>query len=1181
MDLISWIRKHHRFYHYTEVSDDESSLSNNGIRSVFKSTDGNIWVATLDGLNLMYRDKLNQVKFKRFQPDITDSTSISYHVIASLAEDDYGNIWVGTENGGLSIYDRRKQIFYRHYHNPRDPTSLGNNSIHSIYKDRTGALWLATLNSGLNKFDPRSTKFQHQLVQPYLENTLSHNNVTCFLEDIQGNLWIGTDGGGLNYYNVANNTYKHFKHDPKNNQSLGSNAVLSLQYDTKGRLWVGTWDGGLNLFDEQTETFTRLINDPQDSQSISSNSIFAMLIDSQGRFWVGAYRGALELFDPDNKSFTHFIDSNFPSHTTYEIFEDAAGDIWIGYLDGGLSLFEWEEGQIGNFTRFRYNQDSGLENAPFTVTTIYEDGQRNLWVGTQGAGLNLFNRNTKTFKPFNKTHGLPNDVINGIQEDNQGFLWISTNKGISKLDLTDKTFRNYNSADGLQSDEFIRGAFLKTNEGQLVFGGIQGFNMFTPFEVKDNNLVPEVHLTDFKINNQSVKSIDLNSPLDRHIDDVDHIELSHDQSIISFDYVALNYSQGSKNQYRYMLEGYDEEWQEVGNSRTANYTKLPPGNYIFKVQGSNNDLVWNEQGASVALTIKPPWWKTRAAYVMYGILAVITLLGARQNIVHRERLQSSLRLEHLELKKMQELDQVKSRFFANISHEFRTPLTLIKEPLKAIYQGELLGNSSNQFRMMLRNTQKLLSLTNQLLDLSRLGAGSLKLNFSENEFLKFLRIITASFRSQAERQYIKFRFIDGGGPIKLCYDQEKLEDVLFNVLSNAFKFTPEYGTITLKVTTILIENKEWAQVTVKDTGIGIPHDQIENIFDRFYQADNNQSDSRSGSGIGLALTKELVELHKGKITVESEEGLGTEFHILLPCGKEHLSTRDIESPPNVEVNAYGELSGLMENHHQKTQNEASGHLPLLLIVEDNNDMRAYITEYLETNHRILEASNGEEGLKIAIDELPELIISDIRMPIMGGVELCKKLKQNQRTSHIPVMLLTGRVDEENEIQGLEHGADYYFTKPFNSKLLQLTVHNIIQSREVLRNHYSGEKSISLEPSSVKLSSGDERFLKDALFCVEENISNWEFSVIEFGKELGLSRMQLYRKLKSITGQSANEFIRTIRLKRAAQLLEQSNYTIAEITYEVGFSDLKYFRECFKKHFHVTPSKYLENRKNHS
>ena len=1162
-------KQHQRFFKYSKEADDKTSLSDNAIWTVFKSGNGNIWIGTRNGLNLMYRNQMNQVKFQQFLPDITDPNSLSYHVIASLAEDGYGNLWIGTENGGLSIFDPRKQTFQRLYHNPRNPKSLGNNSVQYIYKDRTGAMWLAPLNSGINKYDARSTKFKHTSVKPYLQNTLSHNNVMCFLEDPKGNLWIGTDGGGLNYYDPVENHYKHYRHNPKDPNSIGSDAVLDLLYDDDNRLWISTWEGGLNLFNSDKGTFTQYQRDPKDSKSIRANSIHTMLYDSKGRLWLGAIRGTLELFDPNTGTFRHFQNNQYPNSSIYAIFEDRAGDMWVGYQAGGLSQFKFEDGQ-GSFTNFNYDQNQ----APITVTNIYEDSFGNLWIGTEGAGLNLFDRDQQTFTSFNHTHGLPNDVIHDIQEDKQGFLWISTNRGISKFDPRQLTFRNYNQADGLQSDEFIRGSSYTTSDGKIMFGGINGFNYFYPEAIQDNQYIPPVYLTDFLINHQPVAIGTEESPLTVHIGETEKISLNHDQSIFTIGFAALNYTQGENNRYQYQLDGYDEHWQQVGSLRSATYTKVPPGQYVFRVKGSNNDGIWNEQEASISIRVNPPWWKSDVAQVLYICLFILALMGARQIVIHRERLKSRIQLEQLELKKMHEMDNLKSRFFANISHEFRTPLTLIKEPLKYMFKEGFMGNSKQQLRVMLRNTDKLLSLTNKLQDLSKLGAGSLKLRAFENDLPKFLKIISESFRSQAERQFLVFNFEDKGGPQRLYFDEEKLEDVLYNILSNAFKFTPEYGQIDLELDTVQNAEGDWAQITVRDNGIGIPEDQIENIFNRFYQADNQIRSSARGSGIGLALTRELVELHHGTISVQSREDQGTKVIIHLPCGCDHLDPKEIVKPQMVEITQEGKLKGLESAVDNQAVEIDLKDLPLILVVEDNDDMRAYISEYLETKHRVVEASNGEEALEMAIRLRPELIISDIRMPVMGGVELCKQLKQDDRTNHIPVMLLTGRVDEENEINGLAHGADYYFTKPFNSKLLQLTIHNIIQSREVLKNHYSGSQ-ISLEPSRVSMSSGDEKFLKSALSCVEENISNPEFSVIELGKGVGLSRMQLYRKLKSVTGQSANEFIREIRLKRAAQLIEERHYTIAEITYEVGFNDLQYFRECFKKHFNVTPSKYLD------
>lgn len=1161
-------KKANRFYSYKYESDNPSSLSNNDVRKILITSKGDLWIGTHHGLNLMYRDTFNRVAFRRFHQD-NAKTSLSYSVISALEEDNYGNIWIGMENEGLSVYNSHEDAFSYYFADPKQPASLGGNSIWSIYKDNTGIMWLGSLNSGVNKYNPQSKRFSHYLHNPFSSTSLSHNYVSCFLEDKQGNLWIGTDGGGLNYLDRQSGQFRHFKHDPQDPTSLGSDAVLSLIKDPEGRLWVGTWEGGLNLYDPRTESFTRYIHNPEDTASIASNNIFAMMIDSRENFWIAASGGALDLFNPESGDFRHF--GRFSHCSIFKILEDQKGNIWIGSDGFGLSRLDTTGSLAADFKHY-----NDLENHPRSVISMLQDSKGNFWLGTEGSGVVQFDPETSTFTSYLKEPRLSHQVINGILEDDNGYLWFSTNRGIWKFDPIKITFRNYDNADGIQADEFIRGSYNSCNDGKMLFGGINGFNEFYPDAIRDNLHVEAVYLNEFRINQQVIKPGQPGSPLNKHINKTSEITLSHDQSIFSIDYVTPDYTHGENNQYKYILEGYDDDWQMVGSNRTATYTKIPHGRYLFKVKGSNSDGIWNEQAASLIINISPPWWKSTPAILVYLVLAVGGLWGSRQLVVYRERLNSQLQLEHLELQKLQEMDDMKSRFFANISHEFRTPLTLIQEPLRNIYSSNLTGKTRQQFRVMLRNTQKLLTLTNRLLDLSKLGVGSLKLMASEHELSKFLKIISESFKSQAERQSIKFKFIDKGCPERLFYDEEKLEDVMYNLLSNALKFTPEYGSVIMEARTVTRDDQQWAQVKITDSGIGIPSGQVPNIFDRFYQASNRETASNNGSGIGLALTKELVELHQGIIRVISEEGKGTTVIVQLPCGTEHLRQSQIVASKTPEVTIDGELTGIGTIKEDKKERVLEK-LPLILVVEDDEDMRAYISEYLETNHRVVEAGNGQEALTIATKALPELIISDIHMPVMDGVELCKRLKQDSRTSHIPVLLLTGRIDQENELRSLEHGADYYFTKPFNSKLLQLTVNNILQSREVLRNHYTGSDKASIEPSQVKMSSGSERFIQNALACVEENISNPEFSVIELGKGVGLSRMQLYRKLKSVTGQSPNEFIRTIRLKRAAQLLERSNYTISEITYQVGFNDLQYFRECFKKHFDVTPSKFLDQR----
>jgi signal transduction histidine kinase/DNA-binding response OmpR family regulator len=731
-------------------------------------------------------------------------------------------------------------------------------------------------------------------------------------------------------------------------------------------------------------------------------------------------------------------------------------------------------------------------------------------------------------------------------------------------------FRNFDIADGLPTNEFRPGSVYRRN-GRLLFGSVNGFVAFHPDSIRDNASVPPVYITGFKVMEKQ-----RNVPATR-------VELRYNENFLSFDFVALNYILPEKNQYAYKMEGIDKDWVYNGTRRFASYKNLDPGDYIFLVKASNNDGVWNQQGASLILTILPPPWRTWWAYSLYGSIGICLLYVLRQNTIKRERLKHELKLQRLEAEKMQEINQLKSRFFANISHEFRTPLTLILGPLeKFLSRTHTDSEDKSLYLMMQHNAGRLLHLINQLLDLSKLEVGSLKLEPQPADLVAFLKATILSFTSLAQSRQIQYQLHFPADHPVMYFDADKLEKILVNLLSNAFKFTAGGGSVSVTVSFQEMPSekqrpKQMLEITVKDSGIGISPEHIDKVFDRFYQANDSDTKQREGTGIGLALSKELVELHGGEISLDSERGKSATFTVRLP-----LEVVPITLPP-----LHPDELPLTKGTHRiiyeesETENTADHptinyknkkqRTPLLLVVEDNADIRWYIRENLNTQYQIVEAINGVEALTQAIELMPDLIVSDIMMPMMDGIELCRQLKTNECTSHIPVILLTAKAGEASQLEGLETGADDYLTKPFSRKELKVRIKNLIEQRARLRACFS--KKVSVEPKQVAVTSADEKFLQRALAVVEANMANAEFDVETFGREVGMSRTHIHRKLKALTDQSVSEFIRTIRLKRAAQLLSQKAGNVSEIAYLVGFKEQSYFSRCFQQTFGCAPSEY--------
>lgn len=1178
---------------FSRVEHDSSganSLGHDQIRTIFEDRAGALWIGTGGGLDKLVLEGANQhaVTIKHYHHDPNDPASLSASAVWSIFEDQSGRLWIGTGNG-LNRFDREAEKFYHYHHDPNDPNSLSENYIRTIGEDRSGMLWIGTWNGGLNKLDRRRGMFAHYRNIPNDSNSLSHNNVRAFYEDSRdggSTLWIGTRGGGLIKFDRKEQTFKQYTDDRDDPNDLSHNYVWSILEDRAGRFWIGTYGDGLKRFDRKKERFTHYRHDPANPNSLSHKSVMPIYEDRFGTLWIGT-DGGLNKFDPETETFKHYKhdpndSASLSRNGIWSIFEDHAGRLWIGTDGGGLNRFDREKGVFKHYKNDPDNPQSLSNNHVFC---ILEDSRHNgtLWLGTWGGGLNKFDAATEKFVHYTEKDGLPNDVVYGILADDHGNLWLSTNKGISRFNIATETFKNYNTHDGLQSHEFNAGAYHKSKGGEMFFGGINGFNAFYPGEIKDNTYIPPIVITAFKKFDQIAK---------RDIAAADDIALSYKDKYLTFEFVALDYTNPEKNQYAYKMEGFDENWINAGARRFASFTNLDPGNYVFKVKGSNSDGVWNEDGVAVKIAIAPPPWKTWWAYALYVLFAAGLLYGVRRYELNRLRLKNQLQIEHLEAEKLKELDHLKSKFFANISHEFRTPLTLILGPLENAVAKISDATIKKQLVMAFEHGRRLLRLINQLLDLSKLEAGRMELKASRGNLIPFLKGILFVFESLAEERQITLDFRSSYANLEVYYDIEKMEQVFYNLISNAIKFIPPDtgGKITVTVTQSQISllkklppNVECVRISIKDTGIGIPADQQPHIFNRFYRAENLPRNSQPGTGIGLALAREIVELHFGQIDMNSAEGRGAEFIVTLPLGKDHLAANQIVEDDEPAGRKSTQLvpekivsDGLQENNIAvaASMDDENREQDIVLIVEDNPEVRTFIRQYLEPDYAVIEAVNGRDGFDKAAAAIPDLMICDVMMPELDGYELCHALKNDERTSHIPVILLTAMGGEENKLEGLQTGADDYLTKPFSSKELLARVKNLIAQRRRLRERFSRE--IVLKPSEIAITSADERFLNRVKEAVEKNLGDEEFSVEDLGREVAMSRVQLHRKLKALTNQSAGEFILAMRLQRAVDLLKQNAGTVAEIAYMVGFNTPNYFAKCFRKQFGCSPSEYKMN-----
>lgn len=816
------------------------------------------------------------------------------------------------------------------------------------------------------------------------------------------------------------------------------------------------------------------------------------------------------------------------------------------------------------------------------ILSLLKDSHGNIWAGTSGGGIVIFKKGRGDFDFISETDKLENNTIYSIVEDQQGLIWVSTNKGISSIDYRTKAINNYNSHNGVQNNNFVQRAGLRLSTGELFFGGLEGINYFNPKYLRKNTNIPAVLITDLRIANLSVIPSE-DGPIKEHISIAKEIHLDYKQNF-ALSFVGLNFTSPEQNQYAYKLDGFDGDWNYVGNATSVSYTNLDPGEYTFRVKASNNNGVWNETGASVKIFVHPPFWKTAYAYVLYALLFFGILLYLRYRSIRKlknefdaQQLKSRIEQDKKEAERVHELDQLKLKFLTNLSHEFRTPISLILGPVDSILNKQKNGPEFTQLSMIKRNAKRLLNLVNQLLDFRKMEEQELKLHLAEGNLIAFVKDVSDSFLDLSERKKIALTFKSSIPEFYTVFDHDKIERILFNILSNAFKFTPEGGKIDFEVEKKAPQaadgNTTWLSLQFHDTGIGIPGDKKEIIFERFFQNPTTVSILNQGTGIGLSITREFVKMHGGTIEVDSEVGQGSTFRILLPFtemeklsgeNREPASENEPETAAEDVFPAYTAATEVMVNQGATA--------PSVLLVEDNDDFRFYLKENLRRHYKVIEASNGLEGWQKALANHPKLIVSDISMPHMNGIELCKKIKSDKRTSHIPVILLTAFTGEKEQIAGLQTGANDYITKPFNFEILNAKVKNLLVLNDSLKTAYS--KQVDILSPEVEVSSSSDKLLHDVMQYVEDNLTDTQLSVETLSRHVGMSRSTLYSKLLELTGQTPVEFIRSVKLNKAAQLLEKTDMTIAEIAYTAGFTTPTYFAKSFKAKFNMLPSEYI-------
>lgn len=1161
---------------FTQISKDgrlhnfkiESNLppKKNRVACFFEDESGNILVGTrgngLFKLDLTTR-QISQVLYNPLQIDRDN-------LIISLAYDQGGTLWVGTDSGVILVKNGNFKNPIHLQANPDSETGLSSHAIQGLMVDRDDNVWIGTWEAGLNVYFRNKNKFALYRHKTNTEQSLLRDKITAIACEDNNRVWIGSNSG-LTLLDRKTNFYKHFVINPSTSTVLNNNDVNFLHIDKQGDLFVSTWGAGLRILKKGGSSFTNYIY-----HNGQFNPYFTCIQSSKNpnKIWIGTQESGLLSFDKSTGKFTPVAELNMTGKLAgvhvNSILEDSQGILWIGSYNNGMFRFNPQTHQITHL--FQSDKPGSIKGNH--VFQIFQDSQKRIWIATNGGGLCLYIPKSDTFKTWTTEDGLPNNTIKGILEDAHQNLWLATNEGLSEFLVRTNSFKNYTQADGLQGSEFLINAYAQNKEGEMFFGGTGGMNVFHPDSLKENNKVPSVYITGLRLFNKPVMIGQKDSPLHKNILATDELIFESNQNVFSFEFTALDFESIKNNHYAYVMEGFDTEWQYVGTQRVASYTNLNAGEYTFRVKASNNDGVWNPKQAIIKVIILPPWYKSWWAFWIYGCLIFGSIYAFRKVIQVRERFRLDINIQEKANAQIQELDRLKTHFFTNISHEFRTPLTLIISPLERYLteNNDLENPQRRRAESIYRNAKQLQKLINQLLDLSKLEAGRLFPEITQSDIIEFTEKITNSFQDLAEQKNVHLKYIASEKHLMAYFDSDIVEKILTNLLSNAFKFSKAGGEIVVSLT-LKASVKQQIVLKVTDNGVGIAQENLPNIFNRFYQVHDKNQPQVVGTGVGLSLCKELVELHRGEILVSSRLDFGTTFTVYLPITKDAFETHWITEEGVFLENEKQQIEKSVYAVDYQEVSSYSKEKPLILIAEDNEDLRSYIKEIFIDNFQILEAENGNYALKLAQENLPDLIISDWMMPQMTGVELCTNIKTNASTSHIPVVILTSKSSNESKLLGLETGADDYITKPFNASLLEVRVKNILENRRKLRELFS--TSPKIRPREITLNSSDEHFLERVIKIVEDNMGNINLDIAFLEAELKMSNMQLYRKLKSLTNLSGNEFIKNVRLKKAVQLLETESFNVSEIAYKVGFNDPSYFSRIFKKQYGKTPSDYVE------
>lgn len=1175
------------------------------VSCIYEDKDENLWIATQDkGFFRIGNDNQLTSFFKK--------SDVGFNNVSSVCEDSYGNLLVGTITRGLFIHNKETDSFdpipflgrqtlpiKTLYRDVAGDVYIGTEGmgvklykpetgeivdvqfyvsgfnfekakVHSILKDKVGNIWMGIFQKGAILLPAQRNEFGYIGYKSVLNNTIGSNCVMSVFEDRNGILWVGADSDGLYGVRLDGSQYAHFEHTDKP-KSVPS-TIMSIYEDSNHDLWIGSYLNGMGLLNRTTGEY-EYISQLVDDNGSPVERIYCFAEDSSKHLWIGSLGAGLYRMDLSTREITNYNRTSFYDYkgegSTLDnyyincLLLSSDEKLYIGTYNGLLCLDLLTDSYISTFgvtQLLKYN----------VIYALHEDEQGNIWLATS-EGLRMLDKNTHQITTYTTDNGLPSNVICAVLGDDNGNLWISTNYGISQFNINTKTCINYYASDGLQGNEFSKSVAFQNKDGYMVFGGINGVTYFNPQEITFQEKDLSIRVSDFYIHDKPVrKGLKSGSTavINTSLLEAERFELSHKDNSFTIEFSVMEFNAPERIVYSYKLN--NENWVNLhpGSNRLT-FSNLAPGKYNFKLKAKDYDSYSEEK--SITVVISPAWylsiWAKLVYFCFFLLMAYFIVIYFRQRYRSRQKM-----MKH---KHEQEINEAKLQFFINIAHEIRTPMSLIISPLKKLMTNDKDKERSMSYAIINRNAERILNLINQLMDIRKIDKGLFYLKFQEIEIVSYLKELCDYFDYQSKYKHITFLFHSDFDRLKVWIDPKNFDKIIMNVLSNAFKYTPEKGKINISLGSHEVGNKQYCEIVISDTGIGIKEEELERIFERFYQIRNSYNNSNVSTGIGLHLTRSLVELHYGDIKAERNPEAGTRFIIHIPLGSAHLRPDEFEDNQDLKLDQSKSIVQPPEEVAEESVKIRSKSNKRVMIVDDEEEIRKYICQELGGDYHMLECANGKEAFAMILKNMPDLVISDVMMPEMDGITLCAKIKQNVNINHIPVVLLTAKANEEDNLKGLTTGADAYIVKPFHIERLKKTVESIIRNREILRNSYTGSQLQEDKVTKIELVSADEKLMEKVMKVIDENIDNSKLNVEMIADEVGISRVHLYRKLKELTNQSPRDLIRNIRLKQAADLLVSKSLTVSEVADATGFSNLAYFSSAFKELYGVPPSIYME------